>query len=255
MGLISRLFKGELQEDGKGAPARNRPPESKDPVCATAMGVPSDSPPDFSSAWCVTPVRVSVPPRWLRSITDIPGIVIDDGVPWPRPNGQYPESLDAGDVEQPDWEGGRSPVSRWREENDFSPLSAADLATELRSGLSRPGTPSDYHFVISHFIALAFGRRAQDPFAVAWTEWFCWLHIRFVESIPTVLSLWHEDDHPAYVEGFSTLAQIYEREGMLEDASAVAARAKKSNAWVNTEQLDERLAALRLEDADRAPDR
>lgn len=211
---------------------------------------PVAAPPPFDERWRTPPPECKPSPLWIPSITIIPGVVLADGLEWPTPPSSLfpePQVMHFEGTTALSWPGGVSPAKAWHIEGDFSALSAAELAAHLRAGLCRPGEPSDFHFTMQDFAALAVEHHSEDPDALAWAEWICWLNIRFIEALPRAVRIGERDSDGFFrVLAFSTLERMYEDEGMLEDAAVVAEHAKRFQNVLG--DPSERLERLRAED-------
>jgi hypothetical protein len=147
---------------------------------------------------------------------------------------------------------GGTSVSPARERGRFDdakdPPSA--ILHRLHETLELPGTLSDYHTVIQGAAATLWNRRREDPSLLAEVERLCWLNIRLIEEHPETIA--HERDGVTeYFSGsaYDTLITLYEREGFVYEALAIAERAARFNAIPIIDQLKQRIELLKAEDA------
>lgn len=267
MSLIKKLF-GDIFASRNDAPMTREPDPGQPKHVATATSTtetpalaavrvgPSRKPPTFAASWTTAPPLVKPEPRWIRSIADLVGVVLDDGVSWPVASAAKfhpPTSNDFDGRTYLSWGEGQSPVKQHTATMAEFEGSVSELAEQLRKGLCRPGEPSDYHFAIQDAASRAFAYRGEDPCALQWVEWFCWLNIRFIEAVPSAVRFDSKAGH-SYVRvlAFGTLVGMYEDEGMLEEANLVADRAAQFNNLVGGEGIKERIATLASEDVDAA---
>lgn len=126
------------------------------------------------------------------------------------------------------------------------------VLSHLMELLELPGVPSDYHFAIQNVISQLMRRRLTEPEVLDDVEGLCLLNMALVEAIPEAVARdWEGDLSKGFVGMFcfSTLITLYEEEGALDDALAIAHRAKPfGNNEGAEERLEARLAAVRAED-------
>ena len=197
---------------------------------------------------------------WFHRMGDIPGLDWTspgvDRARLPRHNakprvhvfefeGRRTESLwwDTGD-------GGTSgsPAQSWlhSEEEQASDV----ILTRLYEALELPAEPTDYHFAIQTAAGTLWQRRRENPELILEVEKLCWLDIRLAEAWPAAVGEEGEEGEQFYsITAFHTLISLYEREGLLEDALAVAARAIRFGRQVPGERdrLEAKLAAIAAE--------
>jgi hypothetical protein len=134
--------------------------------------------------------------------------------------------------------------------------SAAPAQTILRQfteAIELPGIASDYHFIIQSGIE-ALSRpqhRKSDPALVATVERWCWINVRLIETHPDIISFENNGDTRfARALAFGHLIDLYEREGFLHEALAIAERASRCGQGdAAIERLRERIKQLEAEDA------
>jgi peptidoglycan hydrolase-like protein with peptidoglycan-binding domain len=128
-------------------------------------------------------------------------------------------------------------------------LPTDDLLRRCYQGLGLPGEPSDYHFLISQCISELWRRRRREPAVLEAVERLCWLDVNLVEAWPAAVTDQYNEEQRFYeVPAFSTLVDLYEREGNLHEAVAVAERAARfDQLGERRQQLAERLAAVEHE--------
>ncbi len=210
-------------------------------------------------------------PVWLRRLGDIPGIdyeplVAVDRTKLPRHNAE-PQ------LERDEWDGTVRESLYWEDDDGESGTSAspahdvafgglgAELSTRtlvkrLSEGLELPGEPSDYHFAIQGAAETLWARRRRESEVIGWYERLNWLDIRLLRSFPDAVRDEYADMHPGRsqffsVAAFKNLADLYSREGFLQEALDAARLGEQfEQGQEAVAKLEERLAALRAEDGD-----
>lgn len=124
----------------------------------------------------------------------------------------------------------------------------------LQEALERPGSPSNYHFAILGCIEelWTWQRRRGHPELLAEIEDLCWLDVRLVGAMPSILT-YERNGEQLYsaVPAFHHLIELYEREGFLQDALAVARRAARFYPdYPRVLELEQRIAQLDAEMSD-----
>lgn len=150
-----------------------------------------------------------------------------------------------------DGETSASPAMRWPPDDDPPRPSAPLILQRLYETLELPGIPSDYHFALLRaYDGLAAHARRQ-PELFEDVERFCLLDIALLEALPEIVGDLDNPDRPAIrVPAFERLVTLYERNGMFDDALAIARRgAALGQGSGYVERLEERIAAVRAEDA------
>lgn len=199
---------------------------------------------------------------WYERFARIPGII------YVTPPGTRPPNLpkrfltpvrnhDTRDDNGHEWltwkndegETSASPAHRWPPTTDPHKPSPALILQRLHETLELPGIGSDYHFALLGAYTKLLSHARRDPTLYAEVERLCLLDIELVERLPSAIRL-NKDDTPAHVPAYSILVSLYEQNGLLDDALAVARRAAAAGqASDNVERIEERQAALRAEDA------
>lgn len=135
---------------------------------------------------------------------------------------------------------------------DIRDLPIAALLQRLAEGLELPGTPSDYHFLLQNTANELWRQRRDAPEVLEHVESLCWLDIRLVETCPEYFMADRESGPRFYqLLAFSILITLYEREGFLHEALAVADRAAPfEQAADERQQLLTRIAAVEAEDVE-----
>lgn len=174
-------------------------------------------------------------PPWFRRFGDIPGMAYEppawvdrgtlpghDAVPQTRtfalPERQV-ETLWWSAWSEGTGDGGASPA-HYRAFRDRPDTPTSDVIRNLYEGLELPGEPTDYHFLIQGSAIQLWAHSREEPEVISEVEKLCWLDIRLVEAYPGAAS---DEQHGFYLNlSFSTLIDIYEREGFLGEALEVA---------------------------------
>jgi hypothetical protein len=197
-------------------------------------------------------------PRWFRRIADIPGLDYPgskgvDRSRLPGHNARPTTETFTADGERHQaltWRtsGGTtsaSPAAQLKSDDD----SAAGLLRHVNEVLELPGEPSDYHFAIQHVIECLWERR--EPETLAELERLCWLDIRLLEAAPKAIAYKDNDGVTRFpsVFAFFRLITLYEQDGFLHDALAVAERGRRFEQTDDEcKQLRERIANLESDD-------
>ncbi len=199
---------------------------------------------------------------WFRRFRDIPNVVYHGSPkvdPQSRPAYGDPPQIEKyefdGETRQSlDWptDGGStsaSPAHR-RAFGDLTGKSTADLLENLYEGLELPGEPSDYHFLIQGCAEELRLRRQQEPNVLEEVEKLCLLDLQLVEACPYAVQD-EDNEEPVFyaILAFGTLIGLYEKEGALWEALAVAERAVQFDQEHEARQrLLERISELEKED-------
>ncbi len=199
---------------------------------------------------------------WYSRLADIAGIRYAPPPGVRRPD--IPDRFLEPQKHRMDWDGKRreylswkteegetsaSPVQRWPPESDPRNPPPALILQRLYEKLALPGVASDYHFaLLSAYEALSSHAR-RNPELYEELERLCLLDITLVERQPRIIQ---EDDPklPTFrVPAFEILVTVYLRNGLLDEALAIAKRAEAAGQGDSlVEEVEERLAALRAED-------
>lgn len=118
--------------------------------------------------------------------------------------------------------------------------------------LELPGTLSNYHFIIQGAHETIWKYRRREPWVVEEAERLCWLDLRLVQVHPEAITFddFVRGEGPNYprVLAFYRLISLYEAEGYLRDALAVAEIAVRFNQLPRElERLGEKVKALDAE--------
>lgn len=134
--------------------------------------------------------------------------------------------------------------------DDMRDRPTPDILRHLAETLEVPGEASDYHFAIQHAADILWSRRRTEPDVLDQVERLCWLDLRLIEAQPDIVRFEHEGNSGfAQVTGLKTLITLYEREGYLREALAVAERAERFDQLQDkAAELRDRLAVLEAED-------
>lgn len=199
---------------------------------------------------------------WFRRFSEIPGVT------FARPAGVDPTSLPGyGVVPETrvyEFEGRRREALSWPAESgvgsaspaharafgNFRDAPAAEWLKHCYEGLELPGVPSDYHFIIQACAGALWSRRRREPQALEDVERLCWLDIQLIEARPETIEYEHEDEPMFYrVLTFAILIDLYEREGYLREALAVADTAARHGQGPEArDRLAQRIAVVENED-------
>jgi hypothetical protein len=146
--------------------------------------------------------------------------------------------------------GSQSPASAWCTFDHSRHTGANEILRRTYEALELPGTASDYHFALLHSYQTLWTRFRQQPQTLLDFERLCLTDIALVESRPDILQIGDDQEFWASVPAFYYLIQLYEREGYIEDALAIARRgAVLRQGDADVQRLEQRLASLREESA------
>jgi hypothetical protein len=149
---------------------------------------------------------------------------------------------------------GQSPAAERAQGEGGDPreVSTPDLLRRLQEALELPGRPSDYHFAIMRACEDLWLRRREEPDVLPELERLCLLDIALLEAVPDIIRKVGNREvlPPLSAPAFSKLIYLYERNGLLEDALAIARRgAALGQSGGDVERLSQRIASLLAEDA------
>jgi hypothetical protein len=144
-----------------------------------------------------------------------------------------------------------SPAHRWQTQPRPNETKGQTTLRQLHETLELPGIVSDYHFAIQNCHQALWKQRRDEPWVLAEIERLCWLDIQLVEVQPAFAALEREDTTQFIaILAFGQLIRLYEREGNLYEALAVAHRAERFNQGkIYLENLQPRIAQLESEGA------
>jgi len=211
--------------------------------------------------------------QWFRRLAEVPGIEYEyspnidrsllpqhDAIPEIR---TYESSLDGKIDDFISWkttEGSTSvsPTHRWQK---LEPQLRLDetipqaILRQLMETLELPGILSDYHDALQNCHEVLWKYRRDEPWVIAEIEWLCCLDLQLKEIqkiLSTEGSIYSVPDYMPYCPALSRLVKLYEREGNLQEAFAIAQRGnisyqdRKRKTFSASLQL--RLAQLEAED-------
>lgn len=143
----------------------------------------------------------------------------------------------------------QSPASAWCSFDEPRHATAADVLRRIYEALELPGTAADYHFALLHSYEILWSRFRERADLLPELEQLLLLDVALVESRPAILQIGGEDQtFWANVPAFYHLMKLYEREGYLEDALAIARRgAALRQGGEDVQRLEQGVAALRGE--------
>lgn len=200
--------------------------------------------------------------KWFDRFAAIPGIgyVTPSGIKRP----DIPKRFLTPKVDTYEWDGRRheslswkdgegetsaSPAQRWPPETGQRNPPPALILQRLYETLELPGVASDYHFALLSAYESLSSRARREPELYADMEKLCLLDIALVERLPMIVRD-TAGAMPFRVPAFERLVTLYERNGLLDEALAIARRAAAAGQGTDlAEQIEERIAALRAEDA------
>lgn len=145
----------------------------------------------------------------------------------------------------------QSPASAWCSFDDPRHTTATDVLRRIYEALELPGTAADYHFALLHSYQILWSQFRQLAEILPELERLCLLDAALVESRPDILQVGGEDEtFWARVPAFHYLIRLYELEGYVEDALAIARRgAALRQGDDDVQRLEQRISALQAENA------
>jgi len=117
------------------------------------------------------------------------------------------------------------------------------------SALELPGEILDYHFALQGAAELLYRRRRTEPSCLSFVEQLAWLDVKLVESHEPLFHISENNDDYIHVLTFDMLVRLYEREGFLHEALAVAERFARFLPDDRVGELRTRVSRLREEHA------
>jgi hypothetical protein len=143
----------------------------------------------------------------------------------------------------------QSPVSARCSFDDPRHATAVDVLRQIYEALELPGTAADYHFALLRSYEVLWSRFREQPDLLPELEQLLLLDIALVEARPDILQMGGENEtFWAGVPAFHHLVRLYEREGYLEDALAIARRgAPLRQGGDDLRRLEQRVATLSAE--------
>jgi hypothetical protein len=200
---------------------------------------------------------------WFPRFAEIPGIGYQGSPDVDRQ--QLPGYDHVPTIERRDVNGARDETLWWPSENGRTSISPAqghvvgdlrhvpmpEILRNVYESLELPGTASDYHFLLQGSIGEVWRRRRDNPDMLPEVEKLAWLDVRLVEACPEAVTFEGPEGPKVYaILAFSILIDLYEREGFLHEALAIADRAVRLLQCEDDQQrLQGRLATLEAEDA------
>lgn len=199
--------------------------------------------------------------EWFLRLADIPGIGYPGNTQLPRASRPvhgtaprvYSVSIDGKPQEILMWptntgETSASPAHQLVFAPSTGEEPSQDLLARLSHTLEVPGLPSDYHFAIQQCLEKLWSRRRLEPDLLPQVEQLCLLDLRLIAARPDIIT-YERDGETRFLEirAFGHLIQLYEREGYLADAMAVAEQASRFHPEPAVERLRARLERVEAE--------
>lgn len=152
-----------------------------------------------------------------------------------------------------------SPAKTWETTPLENETAGQTVLRQLRESLELPGTLTDYHFAIQHGHDVLRSNAREEPWVFEEVERLCWLDIKLIEQYPETITLEPitiQDEELAKlandrrgerkffrVTAFHQLIGLYESEGYLNEALAVAKIAERfEQCEGKTDELKERIS-------------
>lgn len=197
---------------------------------------------------------------WYRRLGDIPGVDYRAEHPIDRRRLQGHDAVARiehyGGEPSLSWQAGpggsssSSPAHERAFGDEMRDRPTGEVLLNLAETLEVPGEASDYHFAIQHAVDILWSRRRTEPDVLDEVERLCWLDLRLIEAQPDAVRFEHEGKSSfVQVTGLKTLITLYEREGYLREALAVAERAERFDQLHDKAgELRDRLAVVEAEE-------
>ncbi|MBN8564799.1 MAG: hypothetical protein J0L70_30160 [Leptolyngbya sp. UWPOB_LEPTO1] len=200
--------------------------------------------------------------KWYRRLAEVPGVQYQGSPDVIR--SRLPEHKSVPEISTFNFDGKQhdsimwttpegstsaSPAHRWQTQPQPNETKGQTALRQLHETLELPGILSDYHFAIQNCHQTLWKQRREEPWILSEVERLCWLDIHLVEAQPTI-AFWEREDttHSISILAFGQLVRLYEREGNLYEALAVAQRAEHfQQGKYHLENLQPRIAQLELE--------
>jgi hypothetical protein len=200
---------------------------------------------------------------WFQRFGAIPGITYATPAGIRRP--EMPKRALTPERHRSDWDGkphewlswhdgdgetSASPAHRWPPESDPRDPSPELVRQRLYETLELPGIASDYHFALLTAYERLRSHARSNPELYAEVEQLCLLDVDLVERYPKTIRMDEGDAAPFRVPAFGILIDLYERNGLLDEAAAMAKRAAAAGQGdEDVTRIEERVASLLAEDA------
>lgn len=145
----------------------------------------------------------------------------------------------------------QSPASAWSSSGDPRTADPSDVIRTLYEALELPGTVADYHFKMLATCGALWSFRKQRPDLLAELEKILLLDVSLIKAHGYSLAFEHNGEHRMpRVPAFDQLISLYEHEGFVHEALAIAKLATATGQGsADEKRLSERLAQLEAEDA------
>lgn len=138
-----------------------------------------------------------------------------------------------------------------RAHTDEDTTEPTEVLHRVYEALELPGSAADYHFALLAAYESLRSECRTNPDLLAEFECLCLLDVSLVQSRPEAIT--HEGDGKTFmarVPAFKYLIRLYEREGFLADALAIARSAAACGQGTDDQdRLTKRLQDLKAEDA------
>lgn len=119
-----------------------------------------------------------------------------------------------------------SPVQQWQTHKRRGESPMQTQLRQLYEALELPGELPDYHFALLGCYEALWQHRREEPWVVAEIERLCLLDLALVELYPSIITFEGKDGRTyAHVPAFNRLIYLYEQNGYLREALAIAQRA------------------------------
>lgn len=204
--------------------------------------------------------------EWFRRLADVPGVdyggrpEIDrnrlpghDATPEVHAfemDGVVHRSLSWRGLDRGTFSTSSAPARQWRDRSTDRKL--PEMVQLLYESLELPGQLSDYHFNLLGTYDVLWNHRSEEPWIPAAIEELCLLDMALVEARMDAVEADSEHAKGDYyvIPGFHHLVRLYEQEGYLQEALAIAHRAAKfGQLAADVERLTARIQNLEAADA------
>ena len=146
-----------------------------------------------------------------------------------------------------------SPAQAWAGDSRPDVSEARAALFQLYEALELPGTLNDYHFRLQGCCAILWRARLTEPELLAEVERLCLTDLQLIEIYPDIITPVGQGSGSLHVSTCDQLISLYEHEGMLHEALAIAERGQRLNQDTMIRavtRLRERVVSLEAETED-----
>jgi hypothetical protein len=206
---------------------------------------------------------------WYPSFADVPGLdyrsPLGPNYPLQLEHGGARAGIDSDGAVQRQYllrpsgtgESSVSPAQAWATTPRPGKSAARPALRQLHEALDLPGTLSDYHVRLQGCCSVLWRARLDEPEVLSDLEHYCLLDLQVIETSPAILAPDTLGGPPLHVTTCDHLITLFEHEGMLREALAIAERGQRLHQDTLTravERVQARVAQLDAEESEGAAD-